>query len=233
MPLMSYCKKCKMEVPPQSLCPHCGGKLTKSAQRLSWMYERRPVTDWFAWNGVLRIAIPVFLLVFVATVLAEAAADGAAGVILIFTQGFFWQMMQLLGVLLLATLLVLWLQGKEALYYVIDSKGVSRYTYLYHPSRLQLYAHLISGQQMEALQSKLPQPTPEGAVCVQFYALNWQDAERAKYWPETHTLLLYKPFWWQAICLHCTETEYTEAETMIRTKLTRKKRKPRKKKRKP
>ncbi len=231
MPLMSYCKKCKVEVPPQSLCPHCGGKLAKSAQRLSWMWERKPVADWFAWNGVLRIAIPVFLLVFIATVLAEAVADGAAGVILIFTQGFFWQMMQLLGVLLLATLLVLWLQKKETLYYIVDSKGVSRYTYLYQPNWLQIYAHFMSEQQIEELQKKLPQPTPEHAVCVQYCVLNWQDVERAKYWPETHTLLLYKPFWWQAICVHCKETEYAEVETMIRTKLSRKKRKTAKMKR--
>jgi len=76
MPLVNYCRKCKAETPLGESCPYCGGKLAQTGEQISFGLMRRPEREWFAWNGVLRIALPVLLLVFVIVVAAETAAAG-------------------------------------------------------------------------------------------------------------------------------------------------------------
>jgi hypothetical protein len=76
MPLTNYCARCKAEVPPQSVCPRCGKKLAKSGERLSFTVQRRPVEDWFYWNAVLRVVVPVLLLVLAAATAFETVTEG-------------------------------------------------------------------------------------------------------------------------------------------------------------
>ena len=59
MPITAYCKKCARDVEVGERCPHCGGKLTKSAVRVAWCAEHYPVGDWMCWNAVMRLLLPV------------------------------------------------------------------------------------------------------------------------------------------------------------------------------
>ena len=73
MPLVNYCKKCKAETPLGESCPYCGGKLAQTGEQISFGVMCRPEKEWFAWNNLLRIVLPVWLLVFVIVVAAEGA----------------------------------------------------------------------------------------------------------------------------------------------------------------
>ena len=86
MPLVNYCKKCKAETPLGESCPYCGGKLAQTGEQISFGVMRRPEKEWFAWNNLLRIVLPVWLLVFVIVVAAEGAAAGPDGVIVMLTN---------------------------------------------------------------------------------------------------------------------------------------------------
>ena len=124
MPLVNYCKKCRAETPLGESCPHCGGKLAQTNEQVSFGVVRMPVRDWFAWNNVLRVGLPALLLVLVTAVAAEGVAGGAAGVIALFSQGFFWTLMAVLAVMLLLVLLLLVVQGPERVHYILDRQGV-------------------------------------------------------------------------------------------------------------
>ena len=65
MPLVNYCRKCRAETPLGESCPYCGGKLAQTGEQISFGLVRRPEREWFSWNNVLRIALPVLALVFV------------------------------------------------------------------------------------------------------------------------------------------------------------------------
>jgi len=230
MPLVNYCKKCKTEVPNAGVCPYCGARLTKAGERLTVSRERVPVRDWFAWNAMLRIAVPVLVLVLFVTVLAEALTEGAAGVQAVFLQGFSRTLLYGLAALLLFTLALLLAQGGETVYCVLDREGAHMYTYLRSPRAVRLYARLLTGEAVETLQAEAPQAHRDGLTLVRRAQLPWKNARRAQYWPETHTVLLYNPRWWQAMCIRCGENEYAEVEAYVKSKLSRtRKRKKRRK----
>lgn len=218
MPLVNYCRKCKAEVSNGSVCPRCGSKLTKAGERLSFHYKRTPVTDWFSWNAMLRVAVPVMALVMLTALLAEACAEGETGVINVLTQGFFMTILLFFGVLLLLMLFLLLLQGHEDVRYALDAKGARVSTYINRPSTIRLYARLMSAQPPTSAREDEPN-TVEGEVCVRHTELLWAQIRRAQYWPETHTILLYRPRWWQAICIRCGAADYGEAEAFVRAKL--------------
>ena len=66
MPLVNYCRKCRTETPLGESCPYCGGRLPKTGEQLSFGIIRNPVTDWFSWNDVLRVALPAWLVALAA-----------------------------------------------------------------------------------------------------------------------------------------------------------------------
>ena len=104
MPLVNYCRKCRTETPLGESCPYCGGRLPKTGEQLSFGIIRTPVTDWFSWNDVLRVALPAWLVALGAVLAAEASATGAAGVAALFQQGILWVRLGVLAGMLLALL---------------------------------------------------------------------------------------------------------------------------------
>ena len=223
MPLHNYCKKCKAEVPVGENCPRCGNHLTKTGEHLSFQVRRLPVKDWFAWNGMLRVVLPVIGVILLATILLEAITEGAAGVSDVFVHGFFWTLMSTLGVLLAFTLLLLWLQGEEEVCYILDAKGVQAWIYLRNASALRLYARLTTPAAVLALQTEMPCVVQGGLTLVRKTELPWAVVKCVRLWPETGTVLLYRPAWWQALYIRCGEAEYDESVAFIRKKLGRKK----------
>ncbi|MDD3921377.1 MAG: hypothetical protein PHO41_09430 [Eubacteriales bacterium] len=228
MPRVNYCRKCKREVPAANTCPYCSGKLSRAGERISFTCERRPAKDWFAWNAVLRVLVPVFLLVLLFAVLMEALAEGSAGVTLLFTQGFAGALFGVLGVLLIGVWLVLLLQGKDTLHYAVGSKGVQATVYVRAGRRLALYARLTSPRALQAQQAEAPAPPREDLWQLNSISLSWAETARAVYWPQMHTILLFKPRWWQAMCIRCPKAEYAQVEALVRAKIKRKKTKKRK-----
>ena len=223
MPLRNYCKKCAMEVPTGDTCAHCGAKLTKTGERLSFERQSIPVRDWFAWNQYLRIAVPVIALVLLTTVLLEGFTEGEQGIRNVFLQGFFWTLMGALGLFLAATFALLSMQGSEMVRYVLDARGAHVYTYVRQPDVIRLYARLTTPAAVESLQVERKENSADGYTLVRQIDLPWTAVRRARLWPETGTVLLYHPLWWQAVCIRCTTQDYHDTLAYLQKKLGKKK----------
>lgn len=222
MPMVNYCRKCKQETPLGESCPMCGGKLSKTGERLSFGVTRVPLRDWFEWNRILRVGVPVLLLVFVAVVLAEAAASGAAGVALLFEQGFVGLMLSLLGGLLVLVLALLWLQGPEKVRYVMDKDGVKAYTYLPSGASVGIYARFLTPDMAAGLQAE--EDVLPDLELVRRVIVPWSELRRVRVWREGAVILFFRPSYWQVLAMNCPLGELVEAETYVRTKLKRYKR---------
>ena len=221
MAITNYCKKCRAETSCGDICPRCGAKLTKAGERTVLSVERLPVADWFAWNGILRIVVPVIGLVLLIAVLLEGWTEGARGVQAVFVQGFFWTVMGAFAILLLVTLCVLLLQGRETVRYVLDGKGAHAYAYIRRVQTAPLLARFTTRGAVAALQAEAPEEAIDDLTLVRRADVSWAQVKRACFWPETGTILLYCPRYWLALSLRCAEPEYLEAEAIIRKRLSR------------
>jgi len=124
MPLANYCRKCRAETPAGESCPYCGGKLTKAGERLSFGVSRAPWRDWFCWNRLLRVGLPVWALSFLLIALAEFCSGGTPALAGLFRRGFGLTMLWLLGGMLALFWALLFCQGQEKVHYLLDKDGV-------------------------------------------------------------------------------------------------------------
>lgn len=223
MPLVNYCRKCKAEVPLGESCQYCGGKLTQTGEMISFGVVKAPVKEWFAWNSLLRVALPVLALVTVTVLMAEAAAAGQAGVIALIEQGFLETMLGVLGLTLLLIWMVLSLQGVENVHVLLDRQGVHIRTYLPEGNRLSMAAHFVSEQAAEKLAAEDDRPPLEGLVLVRRVTLPWAAVKRVRIWREGSAVLFFRPAFWMAAAVRCPFSEMPEAEAFVRKKLKRQK----------
>lgn len=219
MPMVNYCRKCKAETPPSDVCPYCGGKLSQTNEQLSFGAVRVPAQDWFAWNNLLRVILPAFMLALAIALAAEAAENGAAGVVALLFQGFARTLLAALAVTLLLLLLLLIIQGPERVHYVLDKQGVTARTYLSNPSAFRLYARFLSPGSVEKLADD--RPPLEGLTLVRRIDLPWSEVRRVRVWREGFTLLFFRPTFWQAVSVRCPIADLPDAEAYVRRKLKR------------
>ena len=219
MPMVNYCRKCKREVPTGELCACCGTKLSKTGERLSFGIMRKPVRDWFAWNSLLRVFLPVMVLVTFLVILIEGAAAGASGLLLLLTDGFLGMLAAVLCGVLLLIGLALCAQGEECVHFVLDKNGAHAYLYLEKPTTLKLWSRLLTWQAVEPLQKT--DEALDGMLLIQRREIGWQQARRLQCWPETGTLLFYRPSWWQALAVRCPASEFEEAQAYALKKMAR------------
>lgn len=224
MAFTNHCKKCGAEVPPGALCPRCGSKLARTGEHLTLTYERRPVTDWFSWNAMLRVVVPVIVLALGIVLLIEGRAEGGAGIQAVLAQGFFWTLMLALAVLLAATALMLWLQGTETVRCVLDAKGAHLATYLRNPTPLRFYARLTSPRSMPDEPPEGREQRAEGLICLRKNDLPWAEVRRARYWAETGVVLLYRPRFWLAMHWRCDADAFSEVRAYVEKRTARKRR---------
>ena len=151
MPITAYCKKCARDVPPGDLCPHCGGKLAKSALRVAWCADHTPVRDWMSWNAVMRLVLPVLLAVLALILLLEGLAGGLEGIAALLRGGLLFSLLGLLALTAAGLLVAFILPGDDLPACVVDRRSTHIQQYLPEPTALKLlntYASL-SGQAVE------------------------------------------------------------------------------------
>lgn len=192
MPIMAYCRKCKEEVAPGGNCPLCGGKLPKTSLRVSWGMTYRPLTDWFAWNAVLRVGIPVVLAVGLMILINETVQGGSIGLQIILKTWFFPLLGSLLLLLCGGVVIFLSLRGKELHFFVLDHKA----------AHVQVYKHA-------------PKNEPEWLLRTEKH-LPWSEIRRIQALQEKNAVLLYAPAWWHALTLYGNSESYPDAVAFIR-----------------
>ena len=220
MPLANYCRKCRAETPAGESCPYCGGKLTKAGERLSFGVSRAPWRDWFCWNRLLRVGLPVWALSFLLIALAEFCSGGTPALAGLFRRGFGLTMLWLPGGMLALFWALLFCQGQEKVHYLLDKDGVSAYTYVSEEvNDLALYARFLTPAQTEAMQED--EHALPGLRLVRRVILPWERMKRVKIWREGQTLLFFDPAYWQVLAVTCPVQELAEAEAWVRAKTKR------------
>lgn len=219
MPITSYCKKCGRDVPVAERCPHCGGKLPKSTQRVAWCVEHTPVCDWMCWNAAMRIILPLSAVLLILILLLEGLAGGASAVETLLRRGLLLSLLGLLCLVSALLLLALMLQGDDLLDCAVDGRGVHVTQYLPNPTPLKLLLRLKS----PTLMAQLDPDDPAPMVCVRQQELAWKDVARVQLWPDKTLILLYAPTWWMRLALPCTPFTYEDSLSFMRDKLGRKK----------
>lgn len=219
MALSWYCKKCKLDVPAGDTCPHCGGKLSPASAHVTWCVNHHPLLDWFAWNRIMRLIIPVFLLVALLALGLEAVTGGTAGVEDMLRGGFF----RTLGILFLALCAIcavfFLLGGPDVRDITVDSRGVHMVTYMPSPSRLRLLARL----QSPALLTQSHREGDEAMPKIAEQSISWSEVQRVQLWPEKSMVLIYAPVWLLRLDIPCTPYTFDDTLSMIRDKLGKKK----------
>ncbi|MBQ9211780.1 MAG: zinc ribbon domain-containing protein [Clostridia bacterium] len=219
MALTAYCKKCNREVAPGDICPLCGTKLAKTATHAAWVTERRPVTDWMCWNGVMRWLLPAGLAVLILVLIAEGVSGGVSAVEKLFQGEFPWTLLLIFLSLVALIFLALLLQGKELMDYVIDSRGVHVTRYLPQPTALKLLARLKSPRLMDQIDPEAENPV----LRLEEQDLPWRAVARVQLWPEKCYILFYAPAWWLRIPVQATPFSWDDALYYVRDKLGKKK----------
>lgn len=217
MPITAYCKKCARDVSVGDTCPHCGGKLPKSAVRAAWCADHTPVKDWMCWNAAMRLLIPVAVTVLAMILLLEGLAGGGEAVEALLRGGLLWSLLGMLGLTAAVLLLALILQGDDIMDCVVDGRGIHVQQYLPQPTPLKLLLRLRSPRLMEQYDPA------EGLLLIGQKELAWKDVARVQLWPEKTLILFYAPAWWMRLALPCTPFTYEDAQSLIRDKIGRKK----------
>ena len=223
MPLVNYCRKCRAETPLGESCPYCGGKLPQTGEQISFGLMRRPEKEWFAWNNVLRVALPVWLLVWASVLAAESAAAGAQGVAALMAGGFLRTMLGLLAAVAGVLWAVLRLQGVENVHVVLNRQGVHIRTYVPQGSRLALLSHFMNEAAADKLLQEDERPELQGLVLVRRVSLPWNQIRRVRIWREESTLLFFRPTLWQAAYVRVPAQEMYAVEEYVRNRLKRSK----------
>lgn len=219
MPYANYCRKCKAETPDGETCPYCGKALTKTGRRLSFGVIRTPWKDWFSWNELLRIALPMLGMIALMILLSEGLLSGVQGLLALLARGFVFTMMAILGIMLLLILILLILQGPEKVHYILDKDGVTACTYVDQGKKLPRIARFVTADQADFL-SQTEHALP-GLTLVKRVILPWEKVRRVRIWQEGQTILFYRPSWWQALAMPCPPDDMPEAENFIRQKMKR------------
>ena len=217
MPLVYYCKKCKTEVPVGETCTYCGGKLSKQSEMLSFGTIHAPVQDWFCWNELLRIALPILGGITALALGFEWATGGLPAVEKLVRNGFLGTMLILLGAVLALFFVLLYLQGSECIHYVLGKQGIHAWTYLQDPKPIQLYTRLLTPEAIEKFAQD--EHALEDLTLIRYQTIAWQDVHRVRLWRENAVLLIYRPSWWQVMHVNCPIEEWTAVEQMTRQKL--------------
>jgi len=221
MPLVNYCKKCKAEVPVGESCPYCTAKLSQTGEQISFGMKQLVVRDWFAWNDLLRVALPVLALVLTIILFSEASAAGMAGVTALLSQGLLEMMLGMLALVILAVYLILHLQGAQSVHTVMDKQGVHVRIYIAEGNDLGLYARFMTQSSADRLAQTDERPALNGLMLVKKISLPWNEIRRVRVWREGGMILFYRPSFWQSAAVRCPGRELIDAEAFVRKKMKR------------
>lgn len=205
---MAYCKKCKQEVWPDTVCSICGQKLPANNLRISWSYNLAPVRDFLSWNSILRVALPVLILIMLIITGVEFGRKGVLGVQTLLAQGFLSLLLMLMAVTMAAVLVALLLRGREEVRYILDGKGVHMQVWQVKPSFIKRIFNMIPREAQQGTAGQYEWMLEEKHI-------PWIKLCRVGFWPDRDKILLYSPRFYLAAALHALPETYDDAVRFI------------------
>lgn len=215
--LVYYCAKCmRQNARPQ--CEGCGRSLGNPSVRYVWEDSRMAVSDVSRPGLLLRIAAAASVLTVLVMLVIEYVLSGSAAFTYFFKSTGILQAALALGLSFIALgLLVLFLQGRETVQYMLDPKGVLKRTWI-RPTRAACWSRMIRYDR------KAFQKNNEGKPFLLAHEeyLLWQDAARYRLSPRAGRIKLYRPYAFAFMSLYLPRHEYDGAAEMVAAKLKNK-----------
>ena len=208
MPVMAYCKKCKQEVWPDTVCSICGQKLPANNLRIRWSFELAPVRDFLSWNSILRVALPVLILIMMAITGVEFGRKGILGVQTLLAQGFLSLLLMLMVAMTAMSFAALLFRGREEVRYILDGKGVHVQVWQVKPSFIKRIFNMIPPEAQQGSKEQVEWMLEEKHI-------PWTALRRVGFWPDRDKILLYSPRFWLAAALHALPDTYDDAVRFI------------------
>ena len=211
--LVYYCGKCRQQNPgPQ--CDSCGKRLTSSAVRYIWSDYRLPITDAVRVRTVVLVMLLAVLLLTIAMTAFEFVETGTQALTFLTSSGILPTLLLVfLGGVTLGFLILL-LQGRESVQYVLDPKGALKRTWI-QPTRLACWMRFVSFDRHAI------QPNADGVPFLMVHEeyLVWQDAARFVAQPRAGRIKLYRPYYFVFMTMYAAREEFDEAVDMIAAKV--------------
>ena len=214
-----FCRRCQR--PNQRpLCDGCGKPIPANSVCNVWEEVRMPITDGVRVAFIFRVMVYAVLLLFVLMLALEfifnVSGDQAlsvfmrgSGILPILLQVFVGG--ALLGLLLLA------LQGRETVQYLMDPKGILKRTWI-TPTRLKCWSRFIAYDK-EAI--RLNADNVPFLMAHEEYLL-YTDVVRYVQHPRSGRVKLYRPYAFLFMNLHIPRADYDDAAAMLAAKLRKK-----------
>lgn len=202
-----YCEKCNILCSGRQ-CTKCGKNLPSAAYRDVWHVVRVPASDGIVWKPVLLVllSVTVLLLVFTAVFCLMNQSVGA-----LLSEGTVPVILSVIPAGIILTLIVLVMQGREDLWYTLESTGAREQTW-HRPSRLHSWSRLQTYRAEDACSQ------PDGTMLTlsKEKAISWKDVCQVKLQPNKGRILLYHTPHVAPLTLRIPAEEYNEAEALIK-----------------
>jgi hypothetical protein len=208
MPVMYYCKKCKQEVMPDTVCSICGQKLSENSQRLSWSFGLTPMHDFLCWNSILRVALPALILFMLVIMGVEFGSKGTAGLQALLAQGFWSLFFTLAAAMMAVAFVALTLRGRVEVRYILDGKGVHMQVWQVKPSLIKRILGMIPPEAYTDSNGQFEWMLEEKHI-------PWIKLCRVGFWPDRDKILLYSPRFYLALTLHALPETYDDAVRFV------------------
>jgi hypothetical protein len=205
-----YCRKCGTDN-ETNVCDTCGRTLKNTSARYMWRVARVPVLDGVAVRSILRALLYAeLLLLFGLTAAQYLLKSFTEARDLLTSGGLLTALLEcyLAGALL--GILVLALQGREEVRYVLDPKGALLQTWIC-PSRLRCWTRFLSYDKRVFLTDSTGGP----CMLARETHLLWADVRRAEFRARASRIDLFRPSAFLFMSLKIPRAEYGQAADLV------------------
>ncbi|NLZ90272.1 MAG: hypothetical protein GX916_12315 [Clostridiales bacterium] len=213
--LVYYCAKCQRQN-SRNTCDSCGKNLTAGSVRYIWSDYRLPITDVVRVGTVLRVMLLSVLLLLMGMMAAEFIETGEKALTFLTESGILPVMITVFLIGTVLGLVLLIVQGRESVQYVLDPKGALKRTWI-QPTRLKCWARFVCYDKAAI------QPNADGVPFLMVHEeyIVWQDVARYALRPRAGRVNLYRPYSFVFMAMHIPREEYDGAVSMITAKVKR------------
>lgn len=211
--LVYYCQKCQRQS-HSNICESCGKSLPGTASRYVWSDYRSPIQDMVRVGALLRLLLMSLSILVLAMFSMELIAADAQIVRFMTDSGILSAVVQVFFFALLAALLVLALQGKENVQYILDPKGALKRTWI-TPNRLTCWSRGLRYDKRAIQYNAQGEPF----LMAHEEYLVWQDAARYSLRPQAGRIKLFRPYAFLFMSMHVPREAYDGAAAMVAAKI--------------
>ena len=205
-----YCKKCKRDS-ASPVCQYCGVQIASLHQneRFFWKMLRIPLGDTVTVIGALRILLALLIMLVLTLFVGELifSSDKSSAVYLLTMGGILPWALVFLAIGAAAVFLMLGLQGREEMHFVVDNRGAHVMTWI-EPSRMKCFARFVPYEEFKITADSEGNPR----MLIGESHILWDDVCRFEVRGRAGRIDLYRPSGFRFMSLY---PEKQEMEALV------------------